>query len=251
MRLSRQAQLPVWPALAWSCVAVLGIAAPAVAIALLTHGGAHTQPMSAASPILAIGLMSAGMVGAAAASSLWVGLLLAMFAGICLLGIASVSGLPVLSYPLAAVLALTTASISFAARGSLFARSATSKGWWIAFFVVAGEAAILISAFVQPGLWPDWLLVLLPAQWANLVIQAALSGHGALAAISALIALAGTAAATLLVAYLWPRRWPYAIMFTTWIALSTLVYHYPAPGTLQTYHSAPSTSPPTSTTVAL
>jgi uncharacterized membrane protein YccC len=76
---------------------------------------------------------------------------------------------------------------------------------------------------------PEWLLVLLPAQWANVAIQTALTGTGTLAASAVLLALAGTAAATLLVARLWPRRWPYLIMFTVWLGLSTLVWHQPAP----------------------
>ena len=82
-------------------------------------------------------------------------------------------------------------------------------------FVVGGEAAMLLTAWVMPGALPDWLLVLLPAQWASMAIQSAMGGNGILAASSALIALGGTAAATLLVWRLWPRRWPYAIMFTT------------------------------------
>jgi hypothetical protein len=72
-------------------------------------------------------------------------------------------------------------------------------------------------------------LVLLPAQWASTAIQTALTGTGTRAAASALLALAGTAAATLLVARLWPRRWPYLVMFTTWLALSALVWMRPGP----------------------
>jgi hypothetical protein len=103
------------------------------------------------------------------------------------------------------------------------------RGWWIAVFVVAGEAAILLTASAMPGALPDWLLVLLPAQWASTAIQTALSGTGTRAASSALIALAGTAAATLLVARLWPRRWPYLVMFTAWLGLSALVWYRPGP----------------------
>jgi hypothetical protein len=121
------------------------------------------------------------------------------------------------------------ASFSFAARGKLFARSAGNRGWWIAVFVVAGEAAILITAATKPGALPAWLLVLLPAQWASTAIQTALTGTGTRAAAAPLIALAGTAAATLLVARLWPRRWPYLIMFSTWLALSALVWVRPGP----------------------
>lgn len=60
-------------------------------------------------------------------------------------------------------------------------------------------------------------------------MQTALTGTGTRAASSALLALAGTAAATLLVAWLWPQRWPYLIMFTAWLGLSALVWHHPAP----------------------
>jgi hypothetical protein len=70
---------------------------------------------------------------------------------------------------------------------------------------------------------PDWLLALLPAQWASAAIQTALAGTGLRAAIPELLALTGTAMATLLVTRLWPRRWPYLIMFTAWLGLSALV----------------------------
>ncbi|MEM8725022.1 MAG: hypothetical protein AAGE86_05820, partial [Pseudomonadota bacterium] len=85
------------------------------------------------------------------------------------------------------------------------------------------------TAWAEPAMLPDWLLALLPAQWASMAIQTALTGTGTgtLAAGSALLALAGTAAATLLVVRLWPRRWPYLIMFTAWIGFSALVYHQP------------------------
>ncbi|QDH35237.1 hypothetical protein E2E27_13455 [Porphyrobacter sp. YT40] len=94
----------------------------------------------------------------------------------------------------------------------------------IAVFVVAGEAAILATAAARPEALPEWLLALLPAQWASMAIAGAWTGMGAGLAGAALVALAGTAAATLLVARLWPRRWPYLVMFTAWLALSALVY---------------------------
>jgi hypothetical protein len=71
----------------------------------------------------------------------------------------------------------------------------------------------------------DWLLALLPAQWASTAIQTALTGSGTRAAGAQLLALAGTGAVTLLVARLLPRRWPYALMFTAWLGLSALVLH--------------------------
>jgi hypothetical protein len=180
-------------------------------------------------PILALGLMAVGMIAAAAAGRLWLGMVLALLTAAGLIGVARALGLPPLPHPFSTGLAMIIASFSFAARGKLFARSAGNRGWWIAVFVVAGEAAILITAATMPGALPAWLLVLLPAQWASTAIQTALTGTGTRAAASALLALAGTAAATLLVARLWPRRWPYLIMFTTWLALSALVWMRPGP----------------------
>jgi hypothetical protein len=223
-------QSPTWPGLAWLSVALAGAVAPATAIILLADALDPAMLATASGPILSVALMGAGMIAAAAVGRLWVGIALAILAGLGLIGLALIVGMPSLSHPLSALFAFVVASLSFAARGTLFAISAGSRGWWIAIFVVAGEAAIILSAWVEPGLWPDWLLALLPAQWANMAIQTALTGTGTLAASAPLIALGGTAAATLLVARLWPRRWPYAIMFTTWIALSALVYHQPGIG---------------------
>jgi hypothetical protein len=155
---------------------------------------------------------------------MWIGVVLALLAGAALLLLARILGIPGVSGALSIGLIMLVASTSFAARGTLFARSGAGKGWWIAVFVVGGEAAMLLTAWAMPGALPDWLLVLLPAQWASMAVQSAMNGNGVLAASSALIALGGTAAATLLVWQLWPRRWPYAIMFTTWIALSALVW---------------------------
>lgn len=178
-------------------------------------------------PILSVGLMGAGMIAAAIAGRLWIGIGFAMVAGVGLIIFALAVGMPPALHPLWAGLALIVASISFAARGALFARSASNKGWWIAGAVVAGEAAMLFTASALPGALPDWLLALLPAQWASTAIQAAFTGTGTgtFSASSALFALAGTAAATLFVARLWPRRWPYLIMFSVWLSLSALVWH--------------------------
>ena len=183
----------------------------------------------AGGPILAVGLMGVGMIAAAAAGRLWIGVLLALLTGAGLILLARALGMPRLPHPFSTGLAVLIASFSFAARGTLFARSAGEKGWWIAVFVVAGEAAILLTASAMPGALPNWLLVLLPAQWASTGIQTALTGTGTRAASSVLFALVGTAAATLLVARLWPRRWPYLVMFTAWLALSALVWHRPGP----------------------
>lgn len=94
----------------------------------------------------------------------------------------------------------------------------------MALFVVAGEASVLLIASLFPGALPGWFLALLPAQWASIAIQAAFSGAGTFAALSPLIALAGTAATTLLAAGFYLERWPYLLMFTAWLALSALVY---------------------------
>ncbi|MEM6572791.1 MAG: hypothetical protein AAF736_00875 [Pseudomonadota bacterium] len=100
----------------------------------------------------------------------------------------------------------------------------SDRGWWMALFVVAGEGSVLLIVYAFPGVLPDWFLALLPAQWASIAIQTAITGTGTLAAVPVLIALAGTASTTLLAARLWLRRWPYLLMFTAWLGLSALVY---------------------------
>lgn len=180
-------------------------------------------------PILALGLMGAGMISAAASGRLWAGILLALLTATGLLVLARALGMPPVSHPLSTGLAVIVAVFSFAARGALFARSASDKGWWIALFVVGGEAAMLLTAMTLPGALPDWLLVLLPAQWASVAIQTGITGTGIGSASSALLALAGTGGVTLLVSLLWPRRWPYLLMFSAWLGLSALVWHYPGP----------------------
>ena len=227
MKSLSHAHTPAWPILAWLTVFITGIAAPALAMLLLVGSPAPGQLASVSGPILAVGLMGAGMIASAASGRLWIGILLALLGGAGLILFARALGLPPLPHPLSTGLAFIIASVSFAARGTLFACSASDKGWWIAIFVVAGEAAILVTASAMLGALPDWLLVLLPAQWASVAIQTSLIGTGTLAASWELIALAGTAAATLLVAWLWPSRWPYLLMFTAWLGLSALVWHRP------------------------
>jgi hypothetical protein len=185
-------------------------------------------PASIAGPILAVGMMGVGMIAAAVAGRLWIGIALAVLAGTGLAAAVRGLGLATLSDPLASGLAVLIASVSFAARGALFARSAGTRGWWIAVAVVAGEAAMLFTAWAAPGRIPEELLALLPAQWASAAIGMSLADTGSRMAASELLALAGTAAATLLVARLWPRRWPYLVMFGTWLGLSVLVFHHPA-----------------------
>jgi hypothetical protein len=221
MRLLLHNQVATQPLLAWLAVALAGSVAPAMVLFQVVDA-----PLAVvAGPILAVGMMGAGMIAAAADGRLWIGVLVALINGAGLMLLARAFGMPPLADPVSALAALIIASISFAARGALFARSASSRGWWIAVAVVAGEAAVVLTALADPSALPGWLLALLPAQWATLAIRAALTGTGAHVANAALLALAGTAAATLMVARLWPRRWPYLVMFTTWLSLSALVWH--------------------------
>lgn len=204
------------PLAGWIAAAIAGSIAPAAVLAII--GDARF-----AGPVLALGMMGTGMIAAAVSGRLLVGAALALANAALLVLLARALGLPVFFDPAAAAFAAIVASVSFAARGSLFARSAAPRGWWVALAVVAGEAAVLLTAIAMPGAWPVWLLALLPAQWATIALQAALDGTLAPVAGVALVALAGTAAATMFVTRLWPRRWTYAVMFTTWLALSALV----------------------------
>ena len=204
----------------WLAAVLAGVVVPALAILLI---GTETLPLRHG-PILALGLMGMGMIAAATSARFWVGVALALLTGVGLIGLAQALGMGPLPHPLSTGLALLIASLSFAARGTLFTRAHPHHGWLIAVLVVSGEAATLLTAQ-----WlPSWLLVLLPAQWASAAIQTAITGSGTRAAASVLVALAGTASTTLLVARLLPRRWPYALMFTAWLALSALVARHPA-----------------------
>jgi hypothetical protein len=225
---SSPAKLPVPLSRIGLAVALATIALPVLAM-LQLRGVAAPAPLALlGGPLLAVGLMGMGMI-AAAAGRLWIGLALALLSGLGLIQLARALGMPALPHPFSTGLAVIIASISFAARGFLFSRALAARGWLMALFVVSGEAAILITSLTLPTVLPAWLLTLLPAQWATTAIQTALTGTGTRAASSALIALGGTAAATLLVARLWPRRWPYAIMFSVWIGMSALVWHHPGP----------------------
>ena len=218
-----------WRFLPWLTVALAGFVAPGMALLVLAGRPSSIPLASSTGPVIAVGLMGAGMIAAAAAGRLWFGVLLALLTGAGLTMSGTAMGMPALPYPLSTTFAAIIAAVSFAARGALFARSAAGKGWWVAVAVVAGEAAVVFTASAMPDALPGWLLALLPAQWASAAIQTSLTGSGTGAASSELLALAGTAAATLLVARLWPRRWPYLIMFSVWLGLSALVWHRPAP----------------------
>ena len=224
--------LTVTQPLAWrfptACAVVLsGVAVPILAMLVLSQS---VSPVALASgPIFTLGLMGVGIIAAAAIGNFWIGVLLALLNAACLIVLALSLGMPPLPHLFSIGLAMIIASFSFAARGALFARTLSHRGWLMALFVVAGEASVLLIASVWPGVLPNWFLALLPAQWASIAIQTALTGTGTVAAMSVLLALAGTAATTLLAARLWLRRWPYLLMFTAWLGLSALVYYSSAP----------------------
>lgn len=199
----------------WLAVMLAGVLAPTLAVLRVDAVTLAAQ----SGPILAAGLMGTGMIAAAVAARFWLGVALALTTGVGLIALAQRLGMAPLAHPLSTTLALLVASISFAARGTLFTRAHPRHGWIIAVLVVCGEAATLLTAA-----WlPDWLLVLLPAQWASAAIATAIVGSGTRAAMAVLVALAGTAVTALLVARLLPRKWPYALMFTAWLALSAYV----------------------------
>ncbi len=208
--------------LAWGTAFLAGVAVPVLIMVMLS---AASSPLAlAGGPIFTLGLMGVGIIASATAGHFWIGVLLALLNAACLIVLARALGMPALPDPLSMGLAMLIASGSFAARGALFAKTLSSRGWLMALFVVAGEASVLLIATAFPGLLPHWFLALLPAQWASIAIQVALTGSGVISAMSVLIALAGTAATTLLAARLWLRRWPYLLMFTAWLGLSALVY---------------------------
>lgn len=212
---------------------------------------AAPSPLALASgPIFTLGLMGVGIIAAATAGRFWISVLLALLNAACLVVLALSLHMPALPHPFSTGLAMVIANGSFAARGALFAKTLSHKGWLMALFVVAGEASVLLIAHAFPGALPNWFLALLPAQWASIAIQTTLTGTGTFAAMPVLFALAGTAATTLLAARLWLHRWPYLLMFTAWLGLSALVYFWSTPATpgvdLAFLASAAS---PTSTTV--
>lgn len=229
MRLLTSTPSLPWPASAWCTTALVGVAVPVLLVLVLS--AAATPSALASGPVFTLGLMGVGIIAAATAGYFWIGVLLALLNAACLLVLALALGMPALPHPFSTGLAMVIASGSFAARGALFAKTMTQKGWLMALFVVAGEGSVLLIVFAWPGVLPDWFLALLPAQWASTAIQTALTGTGTRAAMAVLIALAGTAATTLLAARLWLRRWPYLLMFTAWLGLSALVYFWSSPTT--------------------
>lgn len=211
-----------WSAAAWCTTALTGVAVPVLLMLVLSESSSSV--VLAGGPIFTLGLMGVGIIAAAIVGRFWIGVSLALLNAACLLVLALALGMPALPYPFSTVLALVIASGSFAARGALFAKTLSSRGWLMALFVVAGEASVLLIVSAWPGVLPNWFLALLPAQWASIAIQTSLTGTGTMAAAPVLLALAGTAATTLLAARLWLQRWPYLLMFTAWLALSAMVY---------------------------
>jgi hypothetical protein len=211
----------------WWAMLLTGVVVPLLLVLALAEA---SSPVALASgPVFTLGLMGVGIIAAATAGHFWIGIVLALLNAACLLALAFALGMSALVHPVSTALAMVIASCSFAARGALFAKTLSHRGWLMALFVVAGEASVLLLASVMPGALPGWFLALLPAQWASIAIQTALTGTGTAAALPALIALGGTAATTLLAAGLWLQRWPYLLMFTAWLGLSALVYFWPAP----------------------
>ncbi len=211
-----------WPAPAWFATVLTGVAVPVLLLLVLST---KSSPLAlAGGPIFTLGLMGVGIIAASIVGHFWIGVLLALLNAACLIVLALALGMPALPHPFSTGLAMVIASGSFTARGALFAKTLSRKGWLMALFVVAGEASVLLIVSVWPGVLPEWFLALLPAQWASIAIQTALTGTGTLAAMPFLIALAGSEAKTLLAARLWLRSWPYLLMFTAWLGLSALVY---------------------------
>ena len=215
-------------ALPWAAAVLTGVALPM--LLLLVISGSSAPPASAIAPTFTLALMGLGIIGASILGPFRFGVALALSNAACLAALGLALGMPTLAHPVSIALAMVIASGSFAARGALFAKTLSHRGWLMALFVVAGEASVLLIAYLWPGVLPGWFLALLPAQWASIAIQTALGGSGTLAAAPVLIALAGTAATTLLARSLWLRWWPYPLMFTTWLGLSALVYFSSPPG---------------------
>lgn len=211
-----------WQSWAWFTTALVGVVVPVLSMVWLLT--AFSPQALASGPVFTLALMGVAIIAAATAGRFWVGGALALLNAACLFALALLMGMPAVAHPLSAVLALVIASGSFAARGALFATTMSTRGWLMALFVVAGEASVLLLAWLFPGALPTWILALLPAQWASVAIQAAFTGAGTLAAQAVLIALSGTMLTTLLAARLYPRPWPYPLMFVTWLGMSALVY---------------------------
>ncbi|WP_237438363.1 hypothetical protein [Alteraurantiacibacter buctensis] len=223
-------QPPARPLLAWLSVALAGIAVPAVALLLQVDAPAPAPLALVGGPILAVGLMGTAMIAAAIGGRLWAGALLALLTGVGLIYLAKALGMPPLPHPFSTGLAVIVTSFGFAAMGKFLARVSSARAWMTAAGLTAGQALVLLIAAAAPGLFPDWLLALVPAQWASVSIQTALTGTGTRAASSALITLSGSAVVLLLAAWLRRRPgWCVPVLLAAWIALAALVWTRPAP----------------------
>ncbi|MFK7957744.1 MAG: hypothetical protein AB8B96_16715 [Lysobacterales bacterium] len=67
---------------------------------------------------------------------------MALLNAACLVVLALSLHMPALPHPFSTGLAMVIANGSFAARGALFAKTLSHKGWLMALFVVAGEASV-------------------------------------------------------------------------------------------------------------
>ncbi|MXO72826.1 hypothetical protein GRI99_14430 [Altererythrobacter buctensis] len=207
-----------------------GIAVPAVALLLQVDAPAPAPLALVGGPILAVGLMGTAMIAAAIGGRLWAGALLALLTGVGLIYLAKALGMPPLPHPFSTGLAVIVTSFGFAAMGKFLARVSSARAWMTAAGLTAGQALVLLIAAAAPGLFPDWLLALVPAQWASVSIQTALTGTGTRAASSALITLSGSAVVLLLAAWLRRRPgWCVPVLLAAWIALAALVWTRPAP----------------------
>ncbi len=221
-RLLSLGRLRRWPASSWTTMTLVGVAVPVLLMLVLS--AAPSSLLLKSGPVFTLGLMGVGIIAASIIGYFWIGVLLALVNGAGLVVLAFALGMSTLAHPTSTGLAMVIASGSFAARGALFSKTLSRKGWLMALFVVTGEASVLLIASLWPGALPDLFLALLPAQWSSIAIQTALTGTGTLEALPVLIALAGTAATTLLATKLYPRPWPYLLMFTAWLGLSAVVY---------------------------
>ena len=145
---------------AWFTTALTGVALPI--LILLALSIASSPLAKAGGPVLTLGLMGVGIIAASIIGKFWIGISLALLNAACLLVLAFALGMPAPAHPFAIGLAMVIASGSFAARGTLFSKTLSAKGWLMALFVVAGEASVVLIVSTLPGVLPEWFLALVP-----------------------------------------------------------------------------------------